>query len=517
MVVKLHPHQEQAVRDLKNGSVLWGGVGSGKSIVAAAYYMSKEIDRDVYVITTAKKRDGLDWESEFVKYGVGTERDATVAGTLKVDSWNNINKYSNVHGAFFIFDEQRLVGSGAWVKAFLKIARRNHWILLSATPGDTWLDYVPLFVAHGYYANRTEFKREHVVYNPFTKFPKVDRFIGVGRLIKQRNAILVEMPYLKKTIRKTTYVPVEHDADLLTKAVDKLWHVFENRPIRNAAELFLVMRKIVNSDSSRLESVKSLMKSHPRIIVFYNFDFELEILRTLRTSQKMPTGSLSCGSEECLIQSSNHMSPGLLKNVSIAAVPTAEKHGLRKTSKLEFQHMECPVQSVTTGLSQPNAFITSSLSEPIGKPTESSLSSGVSVAQQPSPPSVSATNTTRIIPGSTIHVAEWNGHKHEPIPDTERWVYLVQYTAGSEGWNCTTTDTICFYSLTYSYKQWHQAHGRTDRLNTLYEELFYYVLMSNSVIDKAIMKALKEKKNFNEASFAGADRYQAQISSSSMS
>lgn len=490
MAVELYPHQEQAVRDLKNGSVLWGGVGSGKSIVAAAYYMSKEIDRDVYVITTAKKRDGLDWESEFVKYGVGTERDATVAGTLKVDSWNNINKYSNVHGAFFIFDEQRLVGSGAWVKAFLKIARRNHWILLSATPGDTWLDYVPLFVAHGYYANRTEFKREHVVYNPFTKFPKVDRFVGVGRLIKQRNAILVEMPYLKKTIRKTTYVPVEHDADLLTKAVDKLWHVYEDRPLRNVAELFLVMRRVVNSDSSRLDAVRSLSKSHPRLIVFYNFDFELEMLRSL-------------------------------KDVSDEDAQIAENLGRSLTSKATFRHSGCLAPLViakgnnSCQIEKP-AVITSSNLDTMTRHSHALVVEQSSM-NQTLVPNDSTNMTPNTISSSTFQIAEWNGHRHDPLPTSERWLYLVQYAAGSEGWNCTSTDTICFYSLTYSYKQWHQAHGRTDRLNTLYEELFYYVLMSNSVIDKAIMKALKEKKNFNEASFAGADRYQAQISSSSMS
>ena len=394
MLVKLHPHQEKAVQDLKNGSILWGGTGSGKSITAVAYYMSKEVDRDVYVITTAKKRDHLDWETEFVKYGVGPSEGGSTAGLLTVDSWNNINKYSNVHGAFFIFDEQRLVGSGSWVKAFLKIARRNHWILLSATPGDTWMDYVPVFVANGFYENRTEFKREHVVYNPFTKFPKVERFLNVARLINQRNQILVEMPYLKHTTAKTTYVTVEHDAELLNRVTEKLWHVYEERPLRNVAELFLVMRRVVNSDSSRLNAVRSLSKLHPRLIVFYNFDFELDELRTL-----------------------------------------------------------------------------------------------------------SQTNT----------VSEWNGHKHEDLPEGDAWIYLVQYTAGSEGWNCTTTDTTVFYSLTYSYKQWHQAHGRTDRLNTLYQELNYYVLLSKSSIDRAIMQALKEKRSFNESTFASPERYQEKI------
>jgi hypothetical protein len=383
-MIELYPHQEEAVRKLSNGSILWGGVGSGKSGVAVSYYMANERPKDVYVITTAKKRDSLDWNGEFAKVGIGLEPEETVGGVLTVDSWNNIHKYTEVEDAFFIFDEQRLVGSGKWARSFIKIAKSNNWILLSATPGDNWLDYIPVFVANGFYKNRTEFKREHVVYNTFTKFPKVDRYVGVSRLVRLRNQILVEMPYLRHTVRNTKYVEVDYDKDLMNKALIDRWHVYEQRPLRDVAELFLVMRKIVNSHPSRLDSVRTLLQYHPKLIIFYNFDYELEILRGLR---------------------------------------------------------------------------------------------------------------------DIAEVGEWNGHKHEDIPNADNWVYLVQYMAGSEGWNCIDTDATLFYSLTYSYKNWHQAHGRIDRLNTPFTDLYYYVLKSRSQIDNAIFKALKSKRSFNEASF----------------
>lgn len=380
MMPELYPHQEKAVREMANGKVLWGGVGTGKSLAAMAYYMQNEAPRDVYVITTAKKRDSLDWEGEAALYGVGKAKDATVAGVLTVDSWNNINKYTEIKDAFFIFDEQRLVGAGAWVKAFLKIAKTNRWILLSATPGDTWLDYIPIFVANGYFKNRTEFKREHVVYNSYSKFPKVERYLGTGKLLKLRNQLLVHMPYRKHTERVVETIFVEHDKELLKKVVKERWHVYENRPIRDIAELFGVMRKVVNSAPSRMESLRTILSTHQRVIVFYNFDYELEILRGLSNS---------------------------------------------------------------------------------------------------------------------VQVAEWNGHKHEPIPTGDSWVYLVQYTAGAEGWNCTTTDCMVFYSLNYSYRLFEQAQGRIDRLNTPYQKLLYYVLKSDSAIDSAVWKALKRKENFN--------------------
>ena len=383
-MVKLYPHQRKAVQQLKNGSILWGGVGSGKSITAIAYYMLKEAPRDIYVITTAKKRDALDWEKEAIKYGVGTKKGATVAGVLTVDSWNNIGKYEDVKNAFFIFDEQRLVGSGAWTKSFIYIAKTNHWILLSATPGDSWLDYIPVFVANGFYKNRTEFKREHVVYSSYTKFPKVDRYLGTGRLIRLRDQILVEMPYVKHTTRKVDNIHVEHDLEKMEQATKHRWHIWEDRPIRDVSELFHVMRKIVNTDESRINALKELIKQHKKIVVFYNFNYELEMLRTL---------------------------------------------------------------------------------------------------------------------GDEIIIAEWNGHKHEPIPKTDSWLYLVQYAAGSEGWNCVETNVMVFYSLTYSYKMFHQAHGRIDRLNTSFYELQYYVFISKSMIDNAIMKSLKQKKSFNESKF----------------
>ena len=384
--MELYPHQIKAVNELHNGSILWGGVGSGKSKAAVAYYMKAEAPKDVYVITTAKKRDSLDWDGEFIHFGVGKAKNATVAGVLTVDSWNNINKYMEVKDAFFILDEQRLVGAGAWTKAFQKIAKYNRWILLTATPGDTWLDYIPVFVANGFYKNRTEFKRQHVIYKPYSKFPKVDRYVGTGRLVRLRNDILVEMPYASHTVRNLKNVLVEYDQEKLNQVLKRRWHVYKERPIKDVAEMFIVMRKVVNSDDSRFLAVRKLMKKHPKLIVFYNFDYELEILREL--------------SED-------------------------------------------------------------------------------------------------------IDIAEWNGHNHQQIPVGDRWVYLVQYVAGAEGWNCTATDAMCFYSMTYSYKLWHQAHGRIDRLNTPYTDLYYYTLKSNSMIDKAISKSLAGKKSFNVARFEG--------------
>lgn len=384
-VIELYPHQKKAVDQLDNGKVLWGGVGTGKSRTAVAYYLAKEAPRDVYVITTAKKRDSLDWEEEFVRFGVGKARDATVAGVLTVDSWNNIGRYTDVRGAFFVFDEQRLVGTGAWVKAFLKIAKHNRWILLSATPGDTWLDYAPVLIGNGYYKNISEFKREHVVYSSWSKFPKVERYLNTGRLVRLRNHLLVEMPYLRHTTRRVADIKCDYDEEKLQEALKKRWHPYEKRPLRDVGELFLVSRKIVNSSSSRARAVRLLMKKHPRLVVFYNFDYEREILLNLSSSV------------------------------------------------------------------------------------------------------------------SGITIREWSGHRHEAVPDTDRWLYIVQYQAGAEGWNCVTTNAMCFYSLTYSYKMWHQAFGRIDRLNTPYRELFYYVLVSDSWIDKAIYRALKAKRNFNES------------------
>lgn len=395
--VKLYPHQEDALAEMHNGCILWGGVGTGKSLTAVTYYMRNEAPKDVYVITTAKKRDSLDWQGEFVKYGVDIKPGPSLAGVLTIDSWNNIGKYREVEGAFFIFDEQRIVGSGEWVQAFIEISRKNRWILLSATPGDTWLDYIPVFIANGFYKHRTQFKQEHVVYKLYghNRFPKVDRYLGVGRLVRLRDKILVEMPYMRATVRHNEEIPVEFDQELLKRVVKERWHPYEERPLRDVAEQFLVMRKVVNSSPARIEALRILMKKHPRLIVFYNFDFELMALRTLYAS------------------------------------------------------------------------------------------------------------------GTTV--AEYNGHRHDPIPETESWVYLVQYAAGAEGWNCTATDAMVFYSMTYSYKMWHQAHGRIDRLNTPFKDLFYYTLMSFSKIDLAIAECLKTKKSFNEREYLESKKWSFEV------
>lgn len=386
MPIELRPHQLTAIEKLDNGKILYGGVGTGKTMTSLGYYATKEAPRDVYVITTAKKRDSADWQEEALHFGISTHREwcQDGVGPITVDSWQNINKYKDVKDAFFIFDEQKLVGSGAWTKAFIKIAKHNRWILLTATPGDTWMDYVAVFVANGFYKNKTAFVDEHVIYKPYMRYPVVSKYIGTGKLLKYRRELLVPMPYERHTKRITEDVICDFDKEVFDKVVDKRWNVYENRPLRDVSELFSVMRKVVNSSESRIQAVLSLMEKHPRIIVFYNFDYELEILRGL---------------------------------------------------------------------------------------------------------------------GSKTTLTEWNGHKHEPIPTTESWVYLVQYQAGAESWNCIETNAMIFYSLTYSYKNWYQGYGRIDRLNTPFKDLYYYVLMSNSLIDKAIRRSLRAKKDFNEREF----------------
>ena len=434
--VDLRTHQRDAIERLSNGKVLVGGVGTGKTITSLAYFYEKILggtlnDRgsckesvDLYILTTARKRDSLDWQEEAAQFGIFVDRENSVAAIkIVVDSWNNAPKYTEVKDAFFIFDEQRIVGSGAWVKAFLKIAERNRWILLSATPGDKWEDYIPLFIANGFVKNRTQFKRDHIVYSTFTKYPKVERYVGAGRLVRWRNDILVKMPYPRHTTRHIHIVDVDYDTDLLGMVVKKRWHIFENRPLRDVAEMFSTMRKVINSDPSRSLEVLALAKKHQKLIVFYNFDYELEDLRK-----------------------------------------TFAKLNYQRSDQLQTKE--------------------SSSAQPQGCPQIGELG---------------CTCSGKLHPQGVL--AEWNGHKHEPVPRSDCWVYLVQYMAGAEAWNCIETDAMAFYSLTYSWRYFEQCQGRIDRMNTPFEDLHYYVLKSNSVLDTGIWRALLAKKDFNEKAF----------------
>lgn len=402
--MELRDYQLEAIGKMKNGCILNGGVGSGKSLTSLSYYYlqnggSLEFlsgkdyipmpnpPKDLYIITTARKRDTFEWEGELSHFLLSTHEELNKYNNkVIVDSWNNIQKYKDVEDAFFIFDEQRVVGSGAWVKAFLKIAKKNQWILLSATPGDTWSDYIPVFIANGFYKNKTEFMREHAVFSRFSKYPKIEKYIGTGKLIRQRREILVDMKFERETIQHHYDIYVTYDNKLYKDVMKRRWDIWNDEPIINASGLCYALRKIVNSHESRSTKLLELFETHQKMIVFYNFDYELEILKSLYF-------------------------------------------------------------------------------------------------------------------GEGVIVAEWNGHKHEPTPTGNQWVYLVQYTAGAEGWNCITTDTIVFYSLNYSYKIMHQSAGRIDRLNTPYKDLHYYYLKSRSGIDLAIERALNDKRKFNESSF----------------
>lgn len=403
--MKLRDYQIDAVKNMKNGCILNGGVGSGKSLTSLSYYYLKNSGdekflkggkyipmsnppKDLYIITTARKRDTLEWEGELAPFLLSVHDDKNIySNKVVIDSWNNIQKYKDVKNSFFIFDEQRVVGSGAWVKAFLKIAKFNEWILLSATPGDTWMDYIPVFLANGFYKNKTEFIREHVVYSRFCKFPKVDRYINTGRLLRFRREILIDMDFKRETVQHHEDIYVKYDVKMYRDVMKRRWDIWKDEPITNASGLCYALRKVVNTHQSRLDALLDIFSRHNKIIVFYNFDYELEILKD-------------------------------------------------------------------------------------------------------------------IYYGRDVKVAEWNGHKHEPIPKSKKWVYLVQYTAGAEGWNCIETDTIVFFSQNYSYKIMHQSAGRIDRLNTPYKDLYYYHLKTHSGIDLAISRAIKSKKKFNEKAFA---------------
>jgi hypothetical protein len=374
-----------------NGCILNGGVGSGKSRTGLYYYFkenggsmdpyrSMTKKQDLYIITTAKKRDSFEWEEELAPFKIIGKVNITI------DSWNNVKKYSTIKDAFFIFDEDRVTGSGVWVKSFLKIAKSNKWIILSATPGDTWMDYIPVFIANGFYKNKTEFSREHIIYSRFTKYPKVEGYLNTGRLIRLRNKILIEMDFHRNTVAHHEDIYVEYNLAKYKDVMKNRWNVWKNEPIKTASELCYSLRRVVNESDGRKLAVMDLIKKHKRLIIFYNFDYELGILRNIK----------------------------------------------------------------------------------YGEGTE---------------------------------LAEWNGHLHQPIPDSDRWVYLVQYTAGCEGWNCITTNAIVFYSQNYSYKVMEQASGRIDRLNTPYIDLYYYHIKTRSGIDLAIAKAVANKKKFNEGKY----------------
>lgn len=397
-MLTLKPYQRDAVGRMRNGCILCGGVGSGKSVTSLTYYFEKNggkmedghftqmsIKQDLYIITTARKRDTREWEKELSLFLLHPDL-PDLPVKVVVDSWNNIGKYAGITGAFFLFDEQRVVGHGAWVKSFLKISRHNEWILLSATPGDCWSDYIPVFIANGFYRNRTEFATRHIVYSRFAKYPKVDHYVDCAHLAALRRKIMVDMDYRRDTEAHHEDIICSYDRDAVKEAIRLRWNPYTREPMKDAGELCYVMRHIVNSDPSRFEQLEKLIDNHKAIIIYYNYDYELELLRCF-LSKRIP-------------------------------------------------------------------------------------------------------------------YAEWNGHRHEPIPDGNRWAYLVQYTAGAEGWNCVRTDTIVFFSQNYSYKIMVQAAGRIDRMNTPFHDLYYYHLRSTAPIDLAIRKALNEKKDFNEKKFA---------------
>ena len=374
--VELYPHQKAAIKKLQSGCCLCGGVGTGKSITAYAFYLKNYRSRKLYVITTAAKRDSGEWDKDYFACGISNFIHSPI-----IDSWNNIEKYVSINDAFFIFDEQKAIGNGKWGKTFIKIAKKNKWIILTATPGDNWLDYMNFFIANGAYKNKTDFYNQHVVLSPFCNFPKVEKYINTDRLIFAKDKLLVYMYMNKPAEREIKKIKVDYDMQLYFNTT-KFRKNAEGEPIKNASEYWYRLREIVNSHVSRIETIKQILTEHPKVIIFYNFNYELDLLL--------------------------------------------------------------------------DAF-----------------------------------------KDSEYTVAQYNGFIHEELPQTDKWVYLVQYMAGAEGWNCVETNTIIFYSQSYSYKQTEQAMGRIDRLNTPFTKLYYYFLVSSARVDVLIRRCLENKKDFN--------------------
>ena len=194
------------------------------------------------------------------------------------------------------------------------------------------------------------------------------------------------MHFERKTKRHRQFIPSNYDTNLYEKVMRDRWNVFEDKPIENGSEFLQLLRKIVAMDEDRIFNAKFLMDIHDRLIIFYNYNYERDVL------------------------------------IQIA--------------------------------------------KDLGK-----------------------------------QYWEWNGHAHQEVPNKEKWLYIVQYTAGAEGWNCISTNVILFYSMNYSFKIVEQAEGRIDRLNTSYNDLEYYFLTSESQIEKDIFKAVQTKQKFNESAW----------------
>lgn len=402
--VKLFPYQEDALKRMHNGCILCGGTGTGKSITSLAYIYTKElhgsiklngkgewkppkVNKDIYIITVASKRDKGEWEDELCRFGLSTDISRSVNGIkVTIDSWNRIQHYKKVYGAVFIFDEDKVTGSGKWAKTFLYISRRNRWIILSATPGDKMIEYLYVFLANGFYKNKQEFIAKHVIRKPYVPYFDIQDYIRKPVLEKHRREVLVIMKRDTDISIVNHNIVCDYDRKKYKDVWARRWDIYEQKPIEETGKLLSLIRRVVNEDPDRVLKLKSVLAHQAKVIIFYNYNFELEILRKV-------------------------------------------------CSELHFT------------------------------------------------------------------IGEHNGQKHTEVPNTKKWVYICQYNSAGEGWNCVTTNQMIFYSLSYSYKAMKQAAGRINRINTSFKELHYYILQSKAPIDVAILRALSQKRDFNERAF----------------
>lgn len=376
MAVTFKDYQKRAINQMHNGCILCGGVGAGKSLTSLGYIDKVYPSGTVYIITPARKRNTGEWFDDIRKNDMDETR-------FVVDSWNNLSKYKDVKDAFFLFDEQKVSGKGTWAKSLIRIAKSNQWILLSATPGDTYDDYATVLIANGFVRNRTTWYDEYCVTKSQPFFHIVDHKNKdvIDMMIRR---IFIKMDYQSDKKRIERVIPIQARSAGEEKEI-LMTHKAPGAqmPFTTFAAAIAYVRMNCYDKSKKTEALRKIIEKHKKIIVFYNFLSE----------------------------------------------------------KLEIE---------------------------------------------------------RAAIDANVTINFYNGQRHDPIPDTDEWVYGVQYNSGAEAWNCITTNAMVFYSPNYSYKTMEQAHGRIDRVNSPYECLYYYMLLNELNIDNKVMNALSSKKDFNE-------------------
>lgn len=162
----LYNFQRQLLNSIEENYIIAADTGTGKTMMAIHHYLKHNTGEPLLILAPPQKIKEGGWQREldFVAshYNIEIPYDIISYGVLS-KRWKEYKDW------FLVMDECHYVKNPTSQrgKAAINLTKQStNFLLLSATPSSNgWGDTIAYMIMFGYYKNKTQFLKEHAVYN----------------------------------------------------------------------------------------------------------------------------------------------------------------------------------------------------------------------------------------------------------------------------------------------------------------------------------------------------------------